>query len=341
MEIPQDFVIQNLYTYCKRPFYKKNEGVYNAECCICKEGTSSGSKRRLFYFPSERYFYCFNCGQSWSEMKWLTTVTGMQPAEVMKETVAYTPEVTENSIPVFLKTEDEVVVPVTPPVPPDSVNILDKNQFLFFKDKKEFNLIKKALEYSLQRRLLTAVNRSKALYVSWNDPVHAGRLIIPFYNEDDKIYTYQSRLLENKQGVPKYLTKYGDKCFYGEGSINEDIPYLFVTEGPIDSMFIENGLGTGGAKTTERQRAFLSKHFDKQVIYIFDNDRNNTEMQKTVQKAISRGDRIFVWPKELKAYKDFNEVCCKLKLDKISTDFIVKNSYSGTDAQLKYKLSLL
>jgi hypothetical protein len=342
VELPQDLVIQNIYTHCKRPFYKKNEGVYNAECCICKEGNSSGTKRRLFYFPGERYFYCFNCGQSWSEMNWLTEVTGMQPAEVLREAVGYVPDITSSYSTKLVQGDQDVSIPaVIPPVPSDSVNILDNKQLLFFKDKKESKLIEYALQYCIQRRLTTAINRPRAFYVSWQDLVHADRLIIPFYNDDDKLYTYQSRTLFNKSGSPKYLTKYGDKCFYGENNINENIPYLFITEGPIDSMFIENGLGAGGAKTTEQQKLFLSKHFDKQVVHVFDNDRDNLEMQKTVQKVISKGEKVFIWPKEFKAYKDINEVCCKFGLDKISTDFIIKNTYSGTEAQLKYKLSLL
>jgi hypothetical protein len=340
VEIPQDFVIQNIYTYCKRPFYKKNEGVYNAECCICKEGSSSGSKRRLFYFPSERYFYCFNCCQSWSEMKWLTSVTGMQPSEVLKETRDFIPTVKAYEKVKIHDYQQEVKV-VVPSIPSDSINILDEEQFEFFKDKKEYELIKCARKYCFERRLFTAINRPKALYVSYGDTVHSGRLIIPFYDENDKIYTYQSRLLESVSKQAKYLTKYGDKCFFGENTIQSNIPYLFITEGPIDAMFLQNGLGIGGAKTTEAQELFLLKHFDKRIIYVYDNDKNNLEMQKTIQRAILKGKHIFVWPREFSKFKDFNEVCCSLKIDKIPTDFIVKNAYTGTEASLKYKLSLL
>lgn len=337
MELPLDYVIQNIYTYCKRPQYRKNEGIYNAECCVCKEGASSGTKRRLFYFPSERYFYCFNCAKSWSELNWLTSVTGLQTTEILKETSNF---VTSINVESKEYTSQTVALKDTPFIPPDSIDIFDKTQCAYFKDKKENVIITQAVEYSKQRKLATAINRPKSLFVSPSDYVHSNRLIIPFYGESGKIETYQSRSLRNSD-YPKYLTKYGEKCFFGESNIDSCIPYLFIVEGPIDAMFIQNGLGIGGAKVTERQEQFLQKHFDKTIVYIYDNDADNAEMQKTIHKSIKQGKSLFIWPKELKRFKDLNEVCCQLDINSVSTDFIIKNTFTGVEATVKYKLSLL
>ncbi len=309
---------------------------------MCREGTSAGKKRRLFYFPSEHYFYCFNCARSWSEIDWIAAVTGQDSLEVIKSSKKFITNITPTSTLQFTQESDieDVVIQVEePPVPADSINILDDEQIGYYKGRDENKLISKALEYCKQRRILTACNKPQSLYVSYKDPVHAKRLIIPFYNENGKIQSYQSRSLDSSQ-TPKYLTKYGEKCFFGENAIDNDSSVLFVTEGPIDAMFVKNCLGAGGAKITNNQKIFLAKHFDKEIVYIFDNDKKNTEMQKTIIKVISDNKKIFIWPKEFKKFKDLNEVCCHLGVDVISNEFLLKNSYSGVEAMLKYKLSL-
>ena len=339
MELPLDYVIQHLYTYCKRPTYKKNEGSYNAECCICNEGTSSGSKRRLFYFPSERYFYCFNCTRSWNEISWLQEVTKKSASELLREAKDFILD-----IHVSKQKDEQPLVSLSctqiPVIPEDSIDILDAKQCSFYNDIPVIkDLILKADSYCCMRRLKSAINKPKSLFVSPKDYVHANRLVIPFYGESNKIESYQSRaLLENT--YPKYLTKYGEKCFYGENNIQIDIPYLFILEGPIDTMFVQNGLAIGGAKVTVRQNSFLAKHFDKEIIYIFDNDKDNPDMQKNVLNHIDQGKRVFIWPKELKQYKDINEVCCAYTLDHISTKFLLENSFKGIEASVKYRTSL-
>jgi len=337
VELSTEYIIQQFYTYCKRPIYKKGQGVYNAECPVCKEGTSAGVKRRLFYFPDDHYFYCFNCSKSWTEFNWLREVTSDTPASILKNSKTHVVDLTER---VF----DEVEVVstfVNDTLPGDAIDITDQQQLAHIKtnNTQKGRVLENVLEYCTERRLTTAINKPKGLYYTFNDRVHANRLIIPFYNEGGKLFTYQSRSLRGDT-FPKYITKVGEKCLFGEDTVSDNIPYIFVLEGPIDSMFIRNGVGVGGSTITERQSQFLHKHFDKQIIYIFDNDKDNPEMKKTVLKAIKAGKTVFIWPKELKQFKDVNEVCCHYKIDLIKEDYIVKNSFTGLEAEVKFRTSL-
>jgi len=335
VNIPVDYILQNIYSFCKRPYYKKNEGIYNAECNVCKEGSSAGSKRRLFYFPSEHYFYCFNCNRSWSEIEWLCTATNMSAADLLREVRQFIPDACSDYV---LRSNDQGCTKRAEYFLPDGcIDICDSKQVSYYKDNESVaGMLKLAIDYCKKRRLFTAINRPPTLYVSVDDFTHSKRLIIPFYNELNKIESYQSRSLFSDI-QPKYLTKVGEKCFYGENNIDQNIPYLFVLEGPIDSMFVRNGIGMGGAKPTEKQGDFLRKHFDKKVIYIFDNDIDNKEMYKNITNHIEQGCSVFIWPKELSKFKDLNEVCCELGIDSVSTDFIVKNTFNGVEAAVKYK----
>lgn len=331
-----DFVIQTLYSNCKRPVYKKHQGVYNAECCICNEGKSAGQKRRLFYFPKEKYFYCFNCNQSWTEINWIQKVTHKEYYEILKDSNIPTKssELTGGE----LFSEDIQQVYEIPTIPADCVNILDDVQCNYYiNDFSKFKLITKAKQYCESRRLFTAVNRVKSLYVSFNDFIHKERLIIPFYSESNKVESYQSRSLDGNV-FPKYLTKLGEKCMFGENTIDPNIPYIFVFEGPIDAMFVKNGVAMGGASVTERQDIFLKKCFGQEIIYIYDNDKNNKEMSKKIKKIIQQNKKIFIWPREMQKYKDINEVCCSLALDEIPYKYIVENSKTGIEALLNLKI---
>ena len=333
--LPQDYVIQNLYSYCKRPIYKKYQRSYNAECCICHEGSSAGRKRRLFYFTGDRYFYCFNCGKSWNEINWIHEVSGKSYHEILRDTQNFTCSIELSAK--LVKNSEPVKELVVPTIPDDSINITDINQCEFYKDnEKQYAYIKHVRQYCEDRRLFTAVNRPKAFYVSFGDKVHKKRLIIPFYSELGKIDSYQSRTLDGDT-YPKYLTKFGEKGLYGENNITNDIPYIFVFEGPIDAMFVKNAVAVGGSSTTEKQEAFLKKCVDKEIIYVYDNDKDNKEMKKKIKNLIKDNKKIFIWPKEFRKYKDINELCCSLCLDELPYKFIVQNSYSGVEALMKQK----
>lgn len=329
--LPQDYVIQALYSYCKRPVYKKYQRVYNAECCVCGEGSSAGRKRRLFYFPDDRYFYCFNCSRSWSELNWIHEVSKKPIHEILKETKSFIPS---SETKVKVQKQNEAVKHIEiPSIPDDAIDICDPKQVEFYKDDK---FIKKVIEYCKTRRLFTAVNKPKSLYVSFKDKVHKNRLIIPFYGESGKIECYQSRTLDGDT-YPKYLTKYGEKNLYGENNIDNSIPYVFIFEGPIDAMFVRNAVAVGGSSTTNKQEAFIKKCVDKEIIYVYDNDKNNKEMSKKIKNLIKQNKKLFVWPKEFKRFKDVNEVCCSLYLDELPYRFIIQNSFSGVEALMKQK----
>jgi hypothetical protein len=332
--LPQSYVIQNIYTYCKRPTYRKYQGSYNAECCICGEGSSAGRKRRLFYFVNDRYFYCFNCSRSWQEINWLQEVSKKSFTEILKESKQY-----DNTSDIIRQLSATEALPKleVPYLPEDSVNLTDRSQIDYYKGTTQEDIINQALDYCHKRRLFIAINKPKSLYLSFEDKVHKNRLIIPFYSEKNKIESYQSRSL-NGDEYPKYLTKYGEKCFYGENNINPDVPYIFVFEGPIDAMFVQNAVAIGGATTTEKQMQFLNKCIGYEVIYVYDNDKNNEEMDAKIQKLIKQNKRLFIWSKEFSKFKDINEVCISLQLNEFPYKYIVDNSYTGIEAQLKESL---
>ena len=332
----QDYVIQSLYTYCKRAVYKTGQSAYNAECCICNEGNSSGKKRRLFYFTQKRYFYCFNCGQSWNEAQWLQKVTNFSFFELLNESKQFTVEIKPED-----KREESLVriVQQVSSLPVGVIDLEDKIQIEFYKEqKKHFKKLQHAIDYCNQRRLLTAVNRSKHFYISFDDKKHCNRLIIPFYDRDLKLSCYQSRALTSQQ-FPKYLTKEGEKCLFGEDRLDSSIPYIFIFEGPIDAMFVKNGVAMAGVDVSTKQQQFLNSCIGYEKIFVYDNDKDNKSLNKKILTRLKNKEKVFVWPKKFDQFKDINEVCCRLKLNELSWKFIADNSFSETEGVVKYTLT--
>ena len=143
--------------------------------------------------------------------------------------------------------------------------------------------------------------------------------------------------MDKSNEYPKYLTKYGEKCLFGENHLDSSIPYIFIIKGPIDAMFFKNSLAIGGSTITERQETFLKKCLGYEIIYVYDNDTNNQQMDRKIHQLIKQNKKLFIWPREMKKYKDINEVCCSLNLDEFPYKFIVENSFSGIEALLKSK----
>jgi len=332
VELNQEFLIETFFSYCRRPIHKKYQNVFNAECPICKEGKSAGRSRRLFYFPNKQYFYCHNCVESWRPFEWVKEVTGWTFPEIVKRNKEKEGVIQVKKVVAPHKQAKQLVE--IPDLPESSIDLTDERQVKFYKDNKFVNL---ALEYCNKRRLLTAVNSCKRFYLSLEDKVHKNRLVIPFISENSKVNCYQTRALTENQ-FPKYLTKFGEKELFGVNNIRSEIPYIFVFEGPIDSMFVKNGVAMASLAPTGHQIQQLNNLFGYEQIWVFDNDKNNKQTSKKIEKYIKEGKKIFIWPKEFQKFKDFNEICCSLDLDEIPWKFVVKNSADGQEALIKQKL---
>lgn len=331
--VPQEYIVEKFYQYAGYPKHKKYTNVYEGGCPLCREGKSWGKKRRLYYVVRDNYIFCHNCGWSGSPVKWLQEVTNLNYFDIVNESK----KVTTFLPPVVEKKQETKIQSL----PGDCINLYDNNQCEFYKDDEYVNW---AIETCKKRILLTAINRPKTLWFCRNDYVHKHRIIIPFYDNNNNIIFYQSRKLEQnkKDTKPKYLSKIGaDRSVFNFDNIKKDIHQLFIFEGPIDSFFVENGVAVGGISKgrscfTGLQEKQLNQKPLHEKIWVLDNQyQDETSREKTAQ-LLSLGYKCFIWPEELKAFKDLNEVCQKMNRDHIQPRFILSNSYN----ELKGKLLL-
>ena len=160
-----------------------------------------------------------------------------------------------------------------------------------------------------------------------NDP----RLVIPFYDEEKNLVAFQGRALGKSK--LRYITvkinEDGIKLF-GLDKVNKEYD-VYVTEGPIDSMFLENAVATADATLTN-----ASKYIDKsKLILIYDNEPRNKDICRHMEKAIEEHYRIVVWP-EMIEEKDINEMIQNGFTSDDIADIISTNTFQNLSAKLNF-----
>ena len=332
--IPEQYVVNVLYENIYKISYNKYNKSYNGCCPICKEGGSWGKKKRFYYIPDKELAYCHNCGYSKKALTFITEVTNKSLHEIINEVKEFDIEILP------IEEPKEVKKVIDKSLPEDCINLSDISQIEYYKDNI---VVKTALQLIKDRKLDKGINKPKTFYVSLKDVVHKNRLILPFYDENDDIIFYQSRGLTKKDLFerPKYLSKVGaERSLYGMQNINSNLDNVFIFEGPIDSYFVENGLATCGITEksnkmfTTLQKQQINKLNLYEKIYVLDNQYcDKAALNKSII-LVDNNEKVFIWPKELKRFKDFNDICVAGNKDKIRPEFILKNTHSGLKAKL-------
>ncbi len=318
MKIPETYVLNKFYAYSGEPEFKKFDNTYIAGCPICKEGKSWGYKKRLYYYPHTNSFYCFNCSRSWNALNWICDACGVSPDEIYSEikTDNFSLDVSKKIDFSVEKKNREI-----PILPYDSINLFDSIQKQFYNEKSNF--FKKAYRYIEDRRLDNAINRPSSLYLSLTDFHHKNRLCIPFQNRDKKIIFYQTRTLDNT--LPKYLGKVGsEKSLFGIDRVDTDLEYIFIFEGPIDSMFVKNGVAAAGLTLNNLQKKQLTEFPFHKKIWVLDNPRLDKTSKTKTQELLQRGESVFMWLNDMN-YKDFNDYAVAKSYDEIDYRIIANN----------------
>lgn len=326
----------NLLSSKLRNFKWKSEKLANFSCPICGDSANNTKKSRGYLFPDKNIymFKCHNCSYS-SSFSWLLkklddSLHNQYTFENFKES---------NSITDIKKADDK---------PIESMEDYYANAF----SKKHLKMgdircvtqlnsdhvCKKYLDNRKIPNKYHGILYYAANFKKWAETtnflhtenlVEDARLVIPFFDKTGKtIVAIQGRSLDPKCKL-RYITlkiSENQKLIYGLERLNYSNP-IYVTEGPLDSLFIPNcvAMATAG-KTLD---------FPKETTtLIYDNEPRNVQIVSYMQKAIDDGYRVCFWPASIQA-KDVNEMVQKgLTPDQVF-DIIRFNSCLGLMAKLK------
>jgi hypothetical protein len=154
------------------------------------------------------------------------------------------------------------------------------------------------------------------------------RIIIPLINNRE-IIGFQGRSL-NKNSKIKYITIILDENqpkIYGLDNVDWN-KTVYITEGPIDSMFIDNAIAMVGA---DIDKMFLISNFNVDFVIVYDNEKRNKQIVERMEKAIDLKLSIVIWPSNVNE-KDINDMV----LSGLDVNSMLKsNRYSGLEAKAK------
>lgn len=333
MVLPKSYTISKFKSFVHGI---EQTGTYlRGACPICHEGKSGKNKKRIYYFIYDDYIYCHNCSISWSPYFWILEVSGMSFKEIRDDVKDYSGEEIGYDEIILSDHKNEKQLYEIPQLPADCINLKDDTQLKYY--HKE-SIVKLALNYCQKRRLFSAEFAPKTYYVCINDYFHKNRLIIPYYGLDNKLESYISRDLLGKDSKPKYLIKFNsEKPIFNIDKIDPSYLYIFIFEGAIDAMFVKNGVAISGTSLTDYQYKQIKSTFPfHKMIWCMDNYKmEKEEVRNKIQKKIKEGELVFLYLNEYESYKDINDYCVAKKMDSVSTESILQNTFSDLTALMR------
>ena len=310
-----------------RNFKKKKDYLYNFSCPVCGDSSKKKTKARgyLYRVKDMMLYRCHNCGLSTTFGKLLQKVD----AEVCKQYILARYKNGETERTMFDTPEYQ-------PVVIKETTLLDtlKSVSRLSPEHPVRNYLKSRKipdaywdELRLCNKFCTFVNRilpNKFPNVKLDHP----RLIIPFYDKTGKLIGFQGRAFGKE--TPKYLTIMLDETapkLYGLDKVNFS-EKVYVVEGPIDSMFIDNSIAMAGADATN-----LPENGD--YVFVYDNEPRNPEIVKRMQRHIDNSDTIVIWSDTI-GEKDINDMIIAGKSKSDIMDIISKNTHKGLSAKMRF-----
>lgn len=321
----------NLVSGSLQKFKWKKDSLATCRCFKCGDSKKNKAKTRGYFFEHNgNYVYkCHNCGFACNLYSVLESISPSlckeYAFEVFKEK---TPEPIAKPEPV--KRE---------PIFSDLGTRLD----LLNENHKAVTYVKsRQIPKEKYRNFYYCSDFSRVMQSFGKTGSKEGRLVIPFYDEMGSLIGVQGRIFEEKEIYRKskqkdekirYITlkKEGqERLWYGLEKVNPN-DTVYVTEGPIDSMFIPNAVAMQGAGWLEELPPKIAK---SKVIFIFDNEPRNEEIVSLIGKYIDSGRNVVIWPEEINR-KDINDMVLAYG-ESTTIKLIINNVYSGLKAKMKY-----
>ena len=327
-------------------FKWKKENLANCRCPICGDSSKNKNKARgFFYQKGNDFFYkCHNCSVGHNLYNFLKDVAPSLCKEYSLERYRNG----ENGKSNYKKPKEEDLFRF-------------KNSKPKFKKKDKLldglvclaELTDEHVAVKFANMRMIPKQHFKLLYYTDDFTTFAGnldedntlygkeeRLVIPFFNSHGNVVACQGRALNMADEVRaretvKYITIKGDKSidrlWYGLWRVDPK-KRVYVVEGPIDSLFLENSTAMVGAGALKE----VPLRFENsEMTYILDNEPRNRQICAYIEKLIELDRDVCIWPDNI-SEKDINDMVYRMSTRKIQKT-IDDNTFSGLQATLRFR----
>ena len=315
-------------------FTRKREDLYNFRCPICGDSEKHQYKARGYVYRKTNglYYRCHNCGAGMSLSNLIRDLNpGLHQQYVMD---TYTSNSHSKSTPVErpkFKFETPEFKTSHTSTSLDEIVSIDKlpeehycRQYVKGRNIPEEHYKNLYFAENFKEWVVGLEISKDDIYKHlYEEP----RLVIPFFDSSRNMIAAQGRALGESD--LRYITIKIDEHqpkIFGLDRIDKNKP-IFVVEGPIDSLFIDNCIAVAGGDLTSA----LSHLIDCDLTFVYDNERRNRETVKKMESTIDRHHKVVIWPKYVRE-KDINEMI----LSGINVpDVLDTNTFYGLTAKTK------
>jgi len=326
----------NILSNRLRNYKRKSGNTINFSCPVCGDSETDKKKARGYIYSKsgKTLYHCHNCSVTMGFDNFLKTVDFQLHADYLLEKLKdrKTPE------------QEELHA------------FVDKMKKPVFMSAGPLKGLKKISQLSpdhpakvfISERLIPNPFHSKIFwcpkFFSWTNDVipdkfsesalkyDGGRVLIPFINKDKNMHAFQGRALSGDVKT-RYITLVNDETtpkIYGLDVVDFN-KKTYVFEGPFDSMFVPNSIATAGGDLVSTVKDLPKKN----MVVVYDNEPRSRETKSKLDKAITNGYDVCIWPKNLES-NDVNDMI----LAGLSADFIRYIIDTNTHRDLKAKLAL-
>ena len=309
-------------------FTQRREDLYNFRCPFCGDSQKNQFKARGYiYRKKDDYFYkCQNCGIGHSMYNF---ISHLDP-EMVKE---YALETYSNvKVQIDVKVSD---FKFEKPIFKAKINLPKISELDDEHYAKKYCLNRKFSVECLDKlyfaesfkQFVDEILPNNEKNLKEDDP----RLIIPFFDIDGSLLAIQGRALRDSK--IRYITikiNQDSIKIFGLDTVDKENK-VYVTEGPLDSLFLPNAVATADANLTNAVN-YIAK--DKLVL-VFDNEPRNKDICRLMDEAIEKHFQICIWP-EMMQEKDINDMILNgFSSDEIK-DIIDNNTFVNLRAKFEY-----
>jgi hypothetical protein len=309
-------------------FAQKKDDLYNFRCPLCGDSQKNKTKcRGYIYRKKNDYFYmCHNCGASTNFYNFLEKV---EPTLIKEYALERYKDGSANNSPKPTFFEAKIKPIFREKIDLPSIESLSEEHFA-----REY-VTSRQIPRKFWSQLYFAEDFKK--FAEDNGIHNEGlktddqRLVIPFFDKKKELVAFQGRALGKSPLRYITLKTHNDNNkVYGLDRIDED-KTIYVTEGPIDSMFLDNAVATADSNLES-----IGKLLDKtKVVLVFDNEPRNKEICHKIDKAIDNHFQVVIWPEMVEA-KDINDMILDGLTSEDIQDIIESNTFVNLRAKAEF-----
>lgn len=321
-------------------FTRKRDGTFNCRCVICGDSKSNTRKRRAFILAEgDRVtYYCHNCHASMSLANLIKTLDPLLFDEYQKERLIE--KYSSKQIGITAKERDITKVVFPKYLREQAFKKIQKISSLRYDHPAKRYVDKRLIPTMHHHKLFFALNFKQWVNTIVPDKFNEDsltrdepRLVIPFIDMDGSLIGFTGRSFA-KDSKLRYITIAVDvdkPMVFGLDAINK-LEKIYVTEGPVDSLFLPNALAMGSSNNLSGLKEVLND--SSKFVIVHDNEPKNKEICTVVDKAIDLGYNVCIWPSTIEA-KDINEMVLSGMKPADVKLLVDCNTFKGLEAKAK------